>query len=111
VAWIPFSDGTPVAMGKEMFIIPWLSIDALGEHRNHVLVCLLVKVMDLVSLVEYISHDIRRGSVRNGRRDDIGHVSGVLVFSQPQLRVRVETTDSSQMNIATTQVSKRKRHP
>lgn len=94
----------------------------MREHWNHTLVGLIwsavhlqeimiqlylvIKMMDLVAFVEYVTHHFRWWGVDNGRRYDIGHISVILILGYFQLRVGVELADGCKMYIAPVKVSK-----
>lgn len=67
-------------MGEEIFIVPRFAINASLEDRNHGLVGLLVKVVDLVALVEQVGNNVRRRVIDDGRRHNVGHVPRVLML-------------------------------
>lgn len=61
------SDGTPITTRQKALIIPYLPIDIMRKHRDHVLICLVIEVMDLVALIEDVSHHLWWGGINNGR--------------------------------------------
>ena len=61
---------------------------------------LSIEMMDSVALVEDIGHHVRGWRVDNSRRNDVGHISEVLIFWNIQRLSTVELTNSSKMNIA-----------
>jgi hypothetical protein len=87
-------------MREKPLIVSWLAFNAMREHRDHVLVRVLVEVVHLVALVEDVCHQIGRRSIDNGGRDDVGHVAEILVLGQLKLRVGVELSDRSQVDVA-----------
>ena len=60
----------------------------------------MVQMMDFVALVKNVSHHFWWRCVHNGRGDDVRHVSMILVFGNPQFRVRVELSDSGKVHVA-----------
>ena len=54
-----------------------------------------------VALVQRIRDDLGLWHVCNSRRDDVWHVTVVFVLCDVELGVRVELTDSGQVNITT----------
>jgi hypothetical protein len=56
-------------------------------------------MMDSVALVKHVRDNIGLGHVGNSRGDDIRHISVIAVFGNIQLQVRVELSNSSQVNI------------
>jgi hypothetical protein len=88
-------------VGKQVLVVSRLTVDTILEDRDHVLLGQLVKMMDLVASIDDIRHHIGRRSVDNGRRDNIRHISGILMLGQSKARLRVELADSREMNIAT----------
>jgi hypothetical protein len=53
-------------MWQKTLIISWFSVYSRLEYGNHVFFGILVKMMNLVSLVEDISQQVWRGSIDNG---------------------------------------------
>ena len=74
-------------MWEQGLIVPWFAVHAVRKHGDHDFIGLLVKVMDFVALIQDIGHNVRRWSVGNGRRNDIGHVTEILVLGEPLLRI------------------------
>ena len=95
------ADRAPVAVRQEVLVVPRFAVHTGGKHGDHALLRLIVKVVHAVALVQHVCQQIRRRSVDNGRRDDVGHVAEVLVLSNTKLGVGVELPDSGQMHIAT----------
>jgi len=84
-----------------MVVVPLLSIHAMSENGDHVLIGRWVEMVDLISLVDDISHHIRGRRVDDCRRDDIGHVSEIFVLGNVQLLVGEELSYGSQVHIPT----------
>lgn len=94
------ADRAPVAVGKKTFVVSRLAFDSVGEHRDHVLIGVLVQMMYLVALVEDVGHEVRRRRVDDSGRDNVWHVAEILVFGKFEFGIRVELANSRKMNIA-----------
>jgi hypothetical protein len=71
------------------------------EHGDHVFVGLLVEMMDFVALVQDVSHQVWRWRICDRRRDNIGHIAGILVFRKTKLWVGEELSNRGQVNVTT----------
>lgn len=72
----------------------------MRKDRNHVFIRIGIHMMNLVALVEDIRQHLRSRCVGNRRGDNIRHISVVLVLGHVQLRIRIELSDSCQLDIA-----------
>ena len=92
----------------------------MSEHWNHTLISLLeimiqyremlgltyliVKMVQLITLIKNVAHHFRRRRIHDGRRDHIGHVAMILVLCYLQLRIRDKLADSCHMNVAAVRI-------
>lgn len=74
-------------MREHAFVVPRLTIDAVGKYGNHVLVGFFVEVVHLVPLVENICHQVWRGCVDDRRRDDVWDIAEVIMLRKSELGV------------------------
>jgi hypothetical protein len=54
-------------MRKKALVVPRFAINTVLKHRNHGLVCLLVKMVNLVPPIQGICHDVWRWRIGYGR--------------------------------------------
>lgn len=87
-------------MGQQVRVISLLQVDVVSEERDHILVCLCVEMMHLVSLVEDVCQHIRGRRVDDGGADDVGHVAVVFVFGYIERLVGVELADGGEVDVA-----------
>jgi hypothetical protein len=71
----------------------------MREHGNHVLICVVVKMVDFISPVEDVCEHVSRWCVNDCGRDYIWHISMVTILWYSKLLVAVEATDSGEMNV------------
>lgn len=92
----------------------------MGEHWNHILIgltvisistktsrsllYLVVKMVYLVTLVENVPHHLWRWCINDSGRNNVDHITMVLVFWHFQLRVGIKLANSSQMYITAAMV-------
>lgn len=110
------SNRAPISTGQQVLITSRLPIDVMSENWNHTLISLLeiiiqhreilgftdlmIKMMQLITLIKYVTHHLRRWRIHDCGGDHIGHVAMILVFWYLQLRIREELADSCHVNIA-----------
>ena len=82
-----------------MSVVSLLAVNIMGEDRNHVLISLGVKVMNLVAFVDYVCHHFWRRRVDDGRGDHVGHISMVPVFRDTEFLVAVKLSNGCKVDI------------
>jgi acyl-[acyl carrier protein]--UDP-N-acetylglucosamine O-acyltransferase len=87
-------------VGEEVFVVAGLTVHAMAEDGDHILIGFLVEVVDLIPFVQDIGQQVRRRGVDDGGRDDVGNVAEVFVLGQAELGVRVELPDCCEVDIA-----------
>jgi len=71
----------------------------MSKYRYHVLIRLCVQVVYFVSLVKDISKCVWRWRIHDSRRNDIRHVTEVVVLCYTEFGIGIELTDCSKMYI------------
>ena len=62
-----FANRAPVPPREKTFVVAPFAVDIVGEHGDHVLISMMIQVVNLVSLVDNVTHHLRRRSIDNGR--------------------------------------------
>ena len=77
----------------------------MSEDGYHILIRIIIKVMDFVSLVEEIGKRIWRGRIDDSRRNDVRHIAMIAIFRDGKLRIRIKLTHSRKVYITAIFVS------
>lgn len=83
-----------------MIVVSLLSIHIMSEYWYHILICIRIKMMYFVALVEDIGHHVWWGRVDDRGRNNIRHVPRIFVLWDLELFVRVELANSAEVHIA-----------
>lgn len=89
------AERAPVAAGEKVLVVSSLSVDIVGEYRDHIFVRVGVQVVHFVAFVQDIRHHVWWWCIYDGRRGDVEHISVVKILGDAEFLTGVELTDSS----------------
>lgn len=81
-------------------ILIGLTAISISTKGSKTLLYLAVKMVYLVALVENVAHHLRRRSINDSGRNNVGHITMIVIFWYLQLRVGIKLANRSQMHIS-----------